>query len=157
MGEAPLANLWAFWWSLCSACSASASPTKAAAASTPAWCIPLPRAFRRCQASSMKCLGPPIRVSAGAPRPLEKQRHRVAVLHEAGRGHVQSHRGAQQPGSVQVDADPTALGQEVHLGRSADSGRRGQARSRGRGWFCPRPPARLLDEPQGAAVRRAGW
>lgn len=69
-----MANLWAFWWSLCSACSASASPTKAAAASTPAWCIPLPRAFRRCQASSMKCLGPPIRVSAGAPRPWEEER-----------------------------------------------------------------------------------
>ena len=67
--QAPLANFWAFWWSLSSTSSASASPTRAAAASTPAWRIPPPRAFRRRQASSMKCLGPPTRAPTGAPRP----------------------------------------------------------------------------------------
>ena len=71
--QAPLANLWAFWWSLCSISSASASPTRAAAASTPAWRIPPPRAFRRRQASSMKSLGPPTRAPTGAPRPWRKR------------------------------------------------------------------------------------
>lgn len=57
--QALLVNLWAFPWSRYSACSVSASPTRAAAASTPTWCTPPPRAFWRHQASSMKSLSLP--------------------------------------------------------------------------------------------------
>ena len=71
--QAPLANLWAFWWSFSSTSPASVSPTRAAAASTPAWRIPPPRAFRRRQASSVKSLGPPTRAPTGAPRPWGKR------------------------------------------------------------------------------------
>lgn len=50
------------------------------------------------------------------------------MLHDAGRGHVQSYRSVHQPGPIQVDPDPTAPRQEVHLGTKS------RQQSEGLGW-----------------------
>lgn len=70
----PSAKRRALSWSLRSVTSACSSPTRAAAASTPACRIPPPSSFRARQASATNSLRPASTAPAGAPRPCTATR-----------------------------------------------------------------------------------
>lgn len=73
------------------------------------------------------------------------------MLHDAGGGHVQSHRGVHQPGPIQVDADPMAPGQELHLG--AKSRQRSEGLSLGPEWREDQSPG-AWRSPDGSGLGR---
>lgn len=82
-------------------------------------------------------MGTPMTLCLGGCRRLphlgEAEGHRVTVLHDAGRGHVQSHRSVHQPGPIRWARTPKLWARRRTWGQRAGHSQRGPAWGRSGG------------------------